>query len=163
MYGLDQRRQKVLNFLNEITDEQARMKPDKDNWSILELLEHLYLIERTVADRIKRAITEGEEKSVPEKPVHHTANRTLKMEAPESLRPKGLFQSVSEAKESLVESRESLELILINYEKATLKRRVMHHMAFGDLSLEQWVEFIGWHELRHLEQMKEVLQKVNRG
>ncbi|PXW87084.1 hypothetical protein DFR56_106154 [Pseudogracilibacillus auburnensis] len=36
----------------------------------------------------------------------------------------------------------------------------MPHPGFNMLNLSQWISFIGWHERRHIEQIKEVKEKL---
>ncbi|MGP4060744.1 DinB family protein [Halobacillus sp. H74] len=161
MYGLDEKRNQVLDFVNEVPEEQAHLKPGEDQWSILEVLEHLYLMEQLVVYQINQAIKQGDDHQASEKPLHRTTDRDYKVEAPASVRPKGEFMNLDDAKEGLKKTRESTLSLVNNKEQETLKNRAFPHPAFGDLSLEQWIEFIGWHELRHLDQMKEVRAALN--
>ncbi|TGB03861.1 DinB family protein [Halobacillus salinus] len=160
MYGLDEKRKQVLDFVNTISDEEAKKKPAEDRWSILEVLEHLYLMEQLVVYQINRAIKEGDIQQTPEKPIENTTDRGYKVEAPEAVQPKGEFTSIQDAKDGLEKTREATLFLVHNKDKETLENRAFPHPAFGDMNLEQWVEFIGWHELRHLDQMKEVKQAI---
>ncbi|SEA19156.1 DinB superfamily protein [Thalassobacillus cyri] len=156
MYQIEEKRQQVLDFVNGLHDEDARTKPDEHTWSILETLEHLYLIEGWVTQQLKEALAKEEVQEVREKPVGRTVDRSHKMDVPDSLRPKGQFDSIEEATDSLAKTRDSLLFLIRNYDQEQLQKRALPHPAFGKMNLEQWVEFIGFHELRHLEQMKEV-------
>ncbi len=161
MYGLDEKRQEVLEFVESISNEQSSRKPNEESWSILEVLEHLYLMEQLVVYQIGKSLKEGDEQQVSEKPVQQTTNRGQKVPAPEAVQPKGEFNTLEDAKEGLEKSREATMFLVHNKEEEILKNRAFPHPIFGDMNLVQWVEFIGWHELRHLDQMKEVKQNIS--
>ncbi|MBX0359297.1 DinB family protein [Halobacillus sp. Nhm2S1] len=161
MYGLDEKRKELLHFVEEVSDQEASVKPEEDRWSILEVLEHLYLMEQLIVYQINQALKQGDTQQATEKPIHKTTNRDYKVEAPEAVRPKGEFKTLDDAKEGLKKTREATLFLIHNKEEETLQNRVFPHPAFGDMNLEQWVEFIGWHELRHLDQMKEVKTHIH--
>lgn len=160
MYGLDEKRQQVLDFIDGISEETAKQKPSENQWSILNVLEHLYLMEQLVVYQINQAIKQGDQQQTTSKPLERTTNRDYKVEAPESVRPKDEFMSMEEAKKGLKKTREATLFLVHNKEEDTLQNRVFPHPSFGDMNLQQWVEFIGWHELRHLEQMKEIKNQL---
>ncbi|WP_394219392.1 DinB family protein [Halobacillus trueperi] len=161
MYGLDEKRKELLDFVEEVSNQEASVKPEEDRWSILEVLEHLYLMEQLIVYQINQALKQGDTQQATEKPIHKTTNRDYKVEAPEAVRPKGEFKTLEEAKEGLKKTREATLFLIHNKEEETLQNRVFPHPSFGDMHLEQWVEFIGWHELRHLDQMKEVKAHIH--
>lgn len=156
MYGLEEKRNQILDFLENVSEEQARTRPNGDSWSILEVLEHLYLIEHFVVTQMNKVIDKGPAQQADPKPLSQTPDRGHKVTAPEYLQPEGRFETIHDAKDALETSREQTLFLIHNKDPELLQNRVMPHPAFGDMNLEQWVEFIGWHELRHLEQMKEI-------
>ncbi|WP_377348761.1 DinB family protein [Pontibacillus salicampi] len=162
MYGLEEKRKQILQFVDSISDETATRKPAEDRWSVLELLEHLYLMEKLVNNQIMHTLEHGYEKDTEEKPIHLTTNRTSKVDAPERVRPQGQFTSIEQAKDALEHSREETLFLIHNKGVELLQSRAFPHPSFGEMNLEQWIEFIGWHELRHLEQMQEVVEQVSR-
>ncbi|ELK46426.1 DinB family protein [Halobacillus sp. ACCC02827] len=161
MYGLDEKREQLLEYVREIPASKHTVKPAENRWSIMEVLEHLYLIEQFVIHQVNRSLKQGDQQQVTEKPVHKVTNRSYTLEAPESVRPKGIFHNLKEAEDGLKKSREATLFLIHNKEKETLQNRAFPHPALGDMNLEQWVEFIGWHELRHLDQIKEINQSLN--
>ncbi|WP_226584788.1 DinB family protein [Halobacillus litoralis] len=161
MYGLEEKRKQLLDFVNEVPEEEAARKPQKDQWSILEVLEHLYLMEQLIVYQINQAIKQGDVQQTTEKPIHRSTNRDYKVEAPEVVRPKGEFQSIEGAKQGLEKTREATLFLIHNKDEETLKNRTFPHPAFGEMNLMQWIEFIGWHELRHLDQIKATKAALN--
>ncbi len=161
MYGLEEKRQEVLNFTADVSDEEAQIRPDEESWSMLEVLEHLYLMEQLVVYQINQAIKQGDQRTTSDKPLHKTRNRNYKVTAPEAVQPTGEISSIAEAESSLEKTREATLFLVHNKDKETLRNRTFPHPSFGDMNLEQWIEFIGWHELRHLDQLKEIRRNLN--
>ncbi|WP_181347810.1 DinB family protein [Thalassobacillus sp. CUG 92003] len=161
MYGLDEKRQELLDFVEELTNEEARIKPEENAWSILEVLEHLYLMEQLIVHQMSQAIKQGDKKNATSKPIHRATNRDYKVEAPGAVQPRGAFQALEDAKQGLKKSREATYFLIHNKDQDILQNRTVPHPAFGEMDLEQWTEFIGWHELRHLDQIKEIKANVS--
>ncbi|SDJ50307.1 DinB family protein [Salimicrobium halophilum] len=159
MYGLEDKRKILNEYIEKVPEEEAGKKPSEDKWSVLEILEHLYLMEGFIVQKIDEVIKNGDVNTAETKPIERTTNRSYKVEAPEALRPKGTFSSLEEAKDGLNKTREATTFLLHNKSEETLQSYSFPHPSFGNMNLEQWVEFIGWHELRHLDQMKEVREK----
>lgn len=160
MFGLEDKRKHVRDFIYQVSEEEAAKKPSDGSWSILETLEHLYLMEGFIIQKINDVIKNGQEQPSKAKPIERTTDRSHKVEAPEALQPKGKFSSIEEARNALGETREATMFLLHNKSEETLEKYSFPHPSFGDMNLAQWVEFIGWHELRHLDQMKEAKEKT---
>ncbi|MFD1040375.1 hypothetical protein ACFQ3N_18525 [Virgibacillus byunsanensis] len=47
-----------------------------------------------------------------------------------------------------------------NADEQELKEKGLKHPAFGRISLSQAISFVGYHELRHTEQLKEVKEAL---
>ncbi|MCP3029141.1 DinB family protein [Halobacillus sp. A5] len=161
MYGIEEKREEVLSFIKEVPASQMNQRPTPASWSIIEITEHLFLMEQLISYQIGKAFEEGSPKETSEKPIHKTTNRDYKVDAPEAVQPKGQMKNGQEAIDALAKSREALLFLIHNKDEETLKKYAFPHPAFGDLNIKQWVEFIGWHEIRHLEQMKEVHKKTS--
>jgi hypothetical protein len=57
----------------------------------------------------------------------------------------------------LTKSRENLLNVLRSIDdKSILSKKAAKHPAFGELSLEQWIELLYIHEQRHIEQIKDI-------
>ncbi|MDR0140119.1 DinB family protein [Metabacillus idriensis] len=149
-------RAELLDEVKNMTDEQLNQKPSQDVWSPGQILEHLYLMERVITGGMKQVLMSGEKKEVTEKPLELVIDRSRKVPAPENLKPaEGPYE-----KEELLSKLEDSRRELINFAETApgqdLNEKAMKHPHLGDLSLKQWVEFIGYHEKRHLLQLSEV-------
>ena len=71
MEKIQQTREKVLNSVCFLSDEQLNEVPEKGKWSIAQVLEHLYLMEMNTVDGILETLSKDEYNPVEEKPLHH--------------------------------------------------------------------------------------------
>ena len=156
MFGIGEAREELLNYVSNLSDSEAALVSENDEWSILNILEHLYVIEKVMTSEIKQILEKGErKKAFKHKPLDSTLDRSSKFKAPENMKPNKEFTSILQAEERLASSRQSLIELLESYAPLEFKANSGKHPAFGTISVEQWVEFIGLHERRHLAQIKE--------
>lgn len=161
MYDMEERRQKLIDYVSGIDDETAKKRLE-GKWSILEVLEHLSLTEAFCTDHIKQTLEkETGEPARKKKPIQLTLDRTNKVKAPEAQTPIGRFRTMDEALKHLAESRNRLNNVLQPFEQTVFEQRSLKHPVFGTMSIAQWLEFIGLHEMRHLEQITELEQQIN--
>ncbi|CDQ40786.1 hypothetical protein M948_17970 [Virgibacillus sp. CM-4] len=157
----EQARETLLSEVSGLTDEQLNLKPSTDQWSVKQILEHLFLMEAAITKTIQQQIILGDTKTVDEKPIHFTVNRSVKVDAPEFAIPSEAFATLEEMKQKLAASHEGLQNLEKTADKKTLREKAYPHPAFGELSLYQYIPFVGYHEMRHIEQLKEVKAKMN--
>ncbi|WP_246943122.1 DinB family protein [Bacillus pinisoli] len=153
-------RERLLKSVSGFTDEQLNKRVGEGTWSIMENLEHLYLIERLVVQSITKELKNPSSTTTEKKPIHYTVNRSTKVKAPSVLEPSSQFLSFEDIHQKLIESRISLVALKEQVSDEILEQKSFQHPIFGLLSLKQWVEFIGYHEARHLEQIEEIKQHL---
>ena len=158
IFGIEQARKELFQYISHLSDQQALTKPNQEDWSIIDSLEHLYVIEKLMTDEINLILKKNERKVAFQKPLHSTVDRSKNYKAPENMKPKHELTSLAEAKEKLTASRRSLLETLNGYDFSDFKANSGKHPAFGTINVEHWIEFIGLHELRHLEQIKEIVK-----
>jgi uncharacterized damage-inducible protein DinB len=154
-------REELIRETEQMTDEQLNMKPSQDVWSPAQILDHLYLMETVITGGLKHILMNGQKKEASEKPLQLVIDRSRKVPAPENLKPaEGPF-----SKEELFSKLDRSRRELINFAETApeqeLEEKAMKHPHLGDLSLKQWIEFIGYHEKRHLLQLLEVRSAVS--
>lgn len=152
----EQVRQQLIKSVSGLSDEQLNTRVADGSWTIAQVLEHLYLIETSIAAMIAHTLKHGESQPVEEKPIHLTVDRSKKVEAPDFARPSDRFFTRHELEEKLHQSRQQLRQITEQANPADLEAKSFSHPIFGSLNLKQWVEFVGYHEQRHLAQMEEI-------
>lgn len=160
MKANEEAREALLEEVAGLSDEAINKKPAEDEWSIKQVLEHLYLFEIDVVESVKTELARGEKVEVEEKPIHLSTNRKMKFEAPDNMKPTESYMTLEELKRNLSASRKKLERFVENADERQLEEKALPHPGFKVLSLAQWIEFIGWHEQRHILQIKEVKEKL---
>ena len=149
-------REKLLAAVNGLTDKELNEKPADDKWSIKEILEHLCLIEGGIIKTIQSELLNGNPKEASHKPIESSLDRSIKIKAPKFAQPSDDFKTLKELKIKLSATHDLLRNITDTTPLEQLEKRAYLHPVFGEMSLKQWIPFIGYHELRHIEQIEEV-------
>ena len=161
---IDRTRTRLLSAVECLSEEQQGYTPAPDRWSVAELVEHLSIVEGNVAGLLGKLLGKAEESGAAassvggeefapvsiEEFVERT--RSVKLEAPERIRPNGL--SLSDSLARLRDSRAALHALRPRIERADGRALRFPHPAWGPLDLYQWLLFVGAHEDRHLAQIE---------
>ena len=153
-------RKEVLAAAEGLPDELLNRKPAEDEWSPMEVLEHLHLMEAYIAKNLSRQIAREESEKAVKKPIQLTVSRMVKVDAPAPLVPTGEFITLSDMKGRLAESRVFLDSVYDATTVEVLESKSMPHPVFGKVPLIQWFPFIGLHEKRHLKQLEKTIEKL---
>jgi len=157
---LDKNTGDVLQLLKECSEEQFEHK-DGEAWSILEILEHLLIIDRAVHRILlkrDRQQAETPELAGSEKIKRFMSHREYKIASPEAAKPKGEIKNESQFVQAFLKQR---GLLIDDLEKGNivLDNGIVAHAVIGDMTKRDWLSFLVSHAERHLEQIKEVLEK----
>jgi uncharacterized damage-inducible protein DinB len=165
----DKIREKTLQTLANLTDEQTRFLPDGEKWTIAEFVEHIAIVEdgmtKISAKLLAQAQSAGRTKSgdapnFSENFAQKAAEmRDKKLEAPDRVRPTGQ-KTVAESLEKLKETRMQLENLRPLFEQFECSDFKFPHPFMGDLSATEWLALVGGHEARHLRQIENFLAKM---
>lgn len=153
-------REEVLQSVSGLSEEKLNKVVVNGHWTIMQVLDHLYLMEQSVVHVISNQLANGITETTSEKPIQYTINRSTKFDAPTFVIPSNDFISLDKMKSKLVASREALINVVNSTDQLLLKQRTYPHPAFGELSLHQWIPFVGLHEKRHLAQIEELKAKL---
>jgi uncharacterized damage-inducible protein DinB len=156
----EQVRQELLASVSGLSDELLNKRVEEESWTIMQVLEHLYLIEMYIANMIADTLANGSIQPVKEKPIHLTVNRSKKVQAPSFSIPSDQFMTLEEMQEKLHQSRQLLMKVSKEAIPSDLEQKSFPHPAFGPISLKQWISFVGYHEKRHLAQIEELKAKL---
>lgn len=149
-------REQLLAEVGGISDEDLNRKPAENRWSIKQILEHLYLMEGAITKNIQGQLINGDSVNADDKPIELSVNRKKKVDAPEFAAPSDEFATAAELKQKLASTHQELMDLAETSDEKLLAERGFPHPVFKQLSLKQWIPFVGYHELRHIEQIKEV-------
>ncbi|RRN72436.1 DinB family protein [Peribacillus simplex] len=153
-------REELLIAVKGLSDEQLDAHPEEGRWSIIQVLDHLYLMERAITRNIADKLKSEESIPVVDKPIELTLNRELKVQAPPFVIPSESFQTLSRVKDKLSESRKAFIQVVDQAKRNDLEQKSFPHPLFKELSLKQWITFVGLHEKRHLMQIEELKSKL---
>ena len=166
----DDIRRRIVARVERIAEEQRSFRPAEGAWSVAEIVEHLSITEgnmvRLVSKLLGKIESEADESSVAPQSMspfslddYVEQISTVKLEAPEAIRPVGVPLGDSLAR--LAETRATLNALRSRVEACDGTRAHYPHPFFGPLDLYQWLAFIGMHEQRHFNQMERLLDGMN--
>ncbi|MFD2130066.1 DinB family protein [Pseudogracilibacillus auburnensis] len=69
----------LLKEVEGITKEMLHKKPGEDQWSINQIIEHLYLMEISIVRSMEKELVNARKTTVDDKPIHLTVNRKYKV------------------------------------------------------------------------------------
>ncbi|ARK24398.1 hypothetical protein SporoP37_06765 [Sporosarcina sp. P37] len=156
----DQARKQLLAQVEHLSDEDINRKPAEDRWSVKQILQHLCLMEGGVTKIIQTRLASNEQNLATDKPIQLAVQRSTKVEAPDFVTPTGDFSALEELKAQLSATHSALHVLAENTPAEHLEVKSHPHPVFGEMNLKQWIPFVGYHELRHIEQIKEVKEQL---
>ena len=159
----EEAREKVMAFLEGISQPESESKGTPETWSIGEIAHHLLLSERRLAQQILESIAnsrEGEfhQEEVSEKrpfPLEDTADaeKSGKGIAPQPTQPSpGL--SITDLLEDLRQARDETRAQLLPLRSRLLSNLWWEHPRFGPMTLYERIRLSGYHDLKHLTQLE---------
>ncbi|HKD11044.1 MAG TPA: DinB family protein [Thermoanaerobaculia bacterium] len=155
---LEESRLRLLAALEGLTEEQWRLRPTRDRWSIAECAEHITAAEVSMP-KLVAAATGGERvEPAAERDEYvrrFTRDRSRREEAPERVRPKGRWPSLKETIQAF-EERRAANLEFARTTREDLRSRFYPNPFVGVIDLYQWLLFLAAHTERHAVQIEEI-------
>ncbi|MDB5035356.1 MAG: hypothetical protein JWQ98_2597 [Chlorobi bacterium] len=154
---LDESRRELLTIAAGLPDAQFGLRPDAESWSPGMVLEHVAMVEGSVA-RVLRALRLATLAGKPVPPRNrdgrwHPDGRRI---APDGVTPGGnahreeIMQSLADTRQSLLGQAAESSAMLEN-------SMVMAHPFFGDLNGLGWLRMAAAHELNHIDQLRRIM------
>jgi hypothetical protein len=151
----------LLSAAEEISDQRWRESPAPDRWSAAEVIAHLAMVEERTIFGMKRLL-QFAPKPVPLRrrfhlPLAIATWRGRKVRTPIPLDAK----RVCEKRESLagLNATRDATLAFIESTRGTdVSRYHYEHPFLGSLNMYEWFRTIGYHELRHAKQIRELVE-----
>lgn len=151
----------LLENVSRLTDDQLNKRVVEGKWTIMQVLDHLYLMERAIVGSMTAALAKEENNPTELKPYLLTLDRSRKIEAPVPLTPPDSYQTLEQMMLKLESSRKALTNLVTGLSDEFLIRKSFPHPVFGLMDAKQWIHFIGIHEKRHLAQIEELEQSLS--
>jgi uncharacterized damage-inducible protein DinB len=166
---LAHQRRILLDVASTVPADSWQTRPGSERWSVSEILEHLYRVERGAAAVVTKRIAKAREAGHPEETETSSVVGTLeqfrvsqldrKLVAPELVAPTENPDRET-VERLLAESRAALEAAIATGDGLALGSIRHTHLRFGELDLYQWLLFVAEHEKRHTAQLREVARQL---
>ncbi len=165
---LQSTRKMFLDSVSGLSEAQWNFKPAPEVWSVAEVAEHIAVSEDTIfsliterimkgpAEPDKKAEVQGKDQIILEKVV----DRSVKVQAPEMLRPTHRFASQQALLDHFKESRDRTIAYVANTQD-DLRSHFGEHPLLKTLDGYQWVLLLAAHSHRHTLQIEEVKANPN--
>jgi uncharacterized damage-inducible protein DinB len=160
---LEESHRAALAVLDDAADEELHRPPAEGAWSVAQVLEHIILTDQSVIPVFKRALREPRPFAGRTGHVERAADRSDRREAPDFVRPRSENKSRAELRNLLVQTRETLVTAaraIGDLDELARRGVDVPHPVFGDISLKEWLEFVSYHEQRHVAQARETLARL---
>jgi hypothetical protein len=162
---LDGQRDALCVTASNVREEHRTAPPPGGGWSVLEILDHLRITEGRIAMLISKLVTEAKAASLPPETerapllatmqLERVLDRGTRIKAPNALTPQAAAD-LDTALRALDETRAKLKDAVVAADGLALGQIKYPHLVFGDLTLYEWIAFVGAHEARHADQIREV-------
>lgn len=165
------RQRDVLRAALDATAPASRgVRPAPDRWSIAEVLEHLAIVERQVTALLRRGVQKAEAAgplpddpdTAPVLPTIDGAlllDRERRVAAGPQVQPKGAVDADA-AWQTLAGHRSELLALLAHVDGKRTDSVHAPHPVLGELTFQQWIAFLGYHEARHGAQIRAVMHEL---
>lgn len=160
---LQENTKSLFVLLEGISEEQAKHKPAVDTWSVLECVEHIFLVDVGVSKTLTVTTPQEAENDKSELFSHDKLHHILvnkrsdfKVPAPDFVTPKGKFQTLEEAKKGIEIVIEKI-IFHLNTNDISKETHTIAHPRLGEMTKTDWVHFLISHTNRHLLQIRELL------
>lgn len=163
----DKIHEQTKQLVASLTDEQIAFTPENEKWTIAHIIEHMAIVQdgmiKISAKLLNQAQSAGKQSdgtaNLSENFMQKAAEtKTLKLEAPERVRPTG-NQTIAESLKKMDDNRQRLEELRPLFESVECSEAKFPHPFMGDLTAHEWLTLIGGHEARHLRQIENILGK----
>jgi hypothetical protein len=161
---LDVQRAELRAAFDSIPAAARDQPPAPGLWSATAIVEHLAIVGERIAQRLSKGIDEARANGLgPEtstEPILPTLNleraldRSKRFTAPDVLKPTGLSGDAAWA--ALEGATVKVRAAVATGDGLALEQVGWPHPVFGQLSLYEWIGFVGAHEARHAAQMREM-------
>ncbi|PYE45545.1 DinB family protein [Paenibacillus barcinonensis] len=156
----DHIRNQIWEAISGLDEHQLNQKPSPEQWSIIQVLRHLNLMENLITTQARRSLENEENVSIDKKPYELSLDRSRSVEAPPHLQPLAAPESLADIRSDLEASHRALEQFAQEHETSQLRSKSFPHPVFGEMDLAQWIDFTSYHEERHLGQIQEIKHQL---
>ena len=151
----------LFNSFTTLTPAQVEFKPSSTSWSVLECVEHIFLVDEAISKSISKVATEKIENDktelLGEGKINHVLvnKREQKVQSPAFAVPMGRFKTIEEAKQNI---NATIDKIIhhIDTNKIEEETLTIKHPRLGEMTKMDWIHFLIHHTNRHILQIEDV-------
>jgi len=161
-------RERFRTTVSAVTDDEAKARPDGEEWSIAEIVEHVSIVDAGIA-RICAKLLDGAKAAgkasdgslaITEKFRKGAARiANEKLQAPDRVRPTGEV-SIASALATMDATATGVEGLREDFAKVDLSATTFPHPYLGDMTAAEWLVMYGGHQARHAAQIERILEKI---
>lgn len=161
---LDDQRRALRAVVDAVPAPRRSRRPAEDRWSVAETLEHLAIVEGSIASLISSTVAAARARGLGAETETSSAlamldlarlrDRNRRVQASARATPTGTLDATA-AWAALEASRERLRAAMHGADGLALGTLSAPNAALGPLNLYQWIAFVGAHEGRHALQIAE--------
>jgi hypothetical protein len=159
---LDNIHQKLIATVTPIAAEDFSRRPSAEQWSVAEIVQHLWLVEERVIKDLQRALAQEPQRVGLLRrliPTSIVASRLVRVKAPSAVNPLAVLDKDT-AIENFQQARNILRELCATHGGKRFRQILFNHPFLGKIDGVATVSFVGYHERRHHKQIREVLRKV---
>jgi len=162
---LQMSRNRFIAIAESVPEDLWRKSPDMNAWSPAEVAAHLTMAEQFIIARSK-TVLQAPPKQLPllkkfHLPLLLVAWRVRKRKTPIPL-DSSLIAARPEALNRLATAREGTLAFIESTRGQDLSAYRLPHPFLGSLNVYDWIRTIAYHELRHAQQIREVVETIQR-
>lgn len=161
---LERSRQEFIAAVGGIQETQAAQRPDPARWSVLECVEHVTSVEERflgwleAAERLDAPRVDKEKEA---SLLTRVADRSTRIQAPETAWPRGRFATLGEALDQFNVARtRSIQFAQERYTE--LPYIASAHPRLGPMNGVEFLVIIAAHARRHAEQIRETRAAIEK-
>ena len=160
-------RQTFLDSVHGLPEEDALRSPGENRWSILQIAEHVVVVEHNLLAMIRKAEPASDRPEITIDPRRENlireraADRARKVSAPELAHPTGRFATLADAITQFDKER-AATLEFVESCDHDLRAQIAHHPILGPANCQEMLLMIAFHPKRHSGQIAEIRAAGNR-
>ena len=161
---LDKIHTRLVETVVPLDDQVVAQSPAENQWSISQIVHHLCLVEERVLDELEKGLARPPRKLRFLRtlmPTSIVAYRFVRVKAPKAVNPlQAPAKNENIAKYNSVRNR--LKELCATHGENRLRQLVFKHPFLGEIHGVATISFVGYHELRHYKQIREVLKQLGK-
>jgi uncharacterized damage-inducible protein DinB len=160
----EQSQARFVAAVSNLTEAQADFRPDENQWTIAEIVEHVSIIDSNFLRLTHKLLKEAESAPNPPKADLNLGHTSLdengqqhpgRLPAPDRVRPQGGAR-VEDSLEKMRAALAGFAEIQSRLEAVDLSEQMFPHPFLGPINAYQWMVLLGEHEDRHRGQIERV-------